>query len=106
MGMWISLNVIQETSVFDANITHNLANMADKAGLYEYLWGVEDDGYNASQLIVPLSKGIQSMRDNPEYYKQFNAPNGWGEYEGFIHWLENLLIACINNPEAIIRVSR
>jgi len=92
---------------FSANITHNLANMADKAGIYKHLWRPEEIGITkASQLIKPLEKGITRMESNPARFKKFNSPNGWGMYEHFMPWLREYLAACKQYPDATIEVSR
>jgi len=54
MGLDISLM----TSVYSANITHNLNEMAGAAGIYKYLWRPEEVGiYYAENLIDPFTKG-------------------------------------------------
>ena len=93
--------------VFNANITHNLGLMAEKAGIYKHLWRPEEGGISkAATLIAPLKKAITDMKARPEYYEQFNADNGWGTYKDFVPWIEEYLRACIEYPEAIISVSR
>jgi hypothetical protein len=39
-------------------------------------------------------------------YEQYNSSNGWGNYESFFKFLENLLIACREHPDAEIEVDR
>ena len=102
------LNQEQEATneVFSANITHNLRAMAEAAGivhLWEY-YNVEGE-FTADKLVEQLSVGIKRMKANPDYYKQFNASNGWGTYDSFVPWLERLLLACITYPEAKVSVS-
>lgn len=98
--------VVQE-ELYWANITHNLTTLASEAGIYKCLWQPEEvEITKAKQLIKPLSKGLQKMKDDPIYYKQFDAKNGWGTYDDFVPWVEKYLNACIANPEAIIEVSR
>ena len=92
---------------FQANITHNLNKMAREAGIYEACWRPEEIGITkAEQLIEPLEHGIERLKAEPERFKQFNPSNGWGDYDGFIQWLENYLAACIEHPNAEITVSR
>lgn len=104
--------VIQEREyetdcVYENNITHNLCNMADKAGLYEVLWRADEQGYTkASQLIPLLGSGLDRLLENPEYYKQFNPSNGWGSYEGLVKFVRSYLQACWDYPEAEIEISR
>lgn len=93
--------------VYDANTTHNLGAMAKEAGIYQHVWYPEELGITtASELIESLTKGILDMKARPNYYKQFNAANGWGTYEQFIPWLEKYLEACTDYPDAVIEVSR
>jgi len=92
--------------VYSANITHNLNRMAGEAGIYEALWHPEYKGYKyAKDIIEPIEKGLKDMKERPEFYNQFNAPNGWGMYEHFIPWIERYLDACKDNPNAVIKVS-
>lgn len=89
--------------VYECNITHNLGTMAEHAGLYSALW--RSSG-NAEQLVKPLTRGLCKLIIRPEYYKQFNSPNGWGMYEQFLPHVAELLEACLNHPNATMEVSR
>jgi hypothetical protein len=92
---------------FDANITHNLGNMADVAGIYKHLWRPDEIGVTkASQLIKPLRVGLAEMRANPNYFLRFNPENGWGSYANFMPWIERYLKACEEYPDADVHVSR
>lgn len=117
---------IDEECVFDANITHNLNTMADKAGIYEALWRPyrlhkdwkDTNDYEkelkfegsvimkAKDIISTLEKGLTLLKEKPEYFKKFNAENGWGTYEQFVPWVEEYLEACKQYPESEIYVSR
>jgi|GEM_PF-689525 len=93
--------------VFDANITHNLGEMADKAGIYYALWRPEEIGKGkASEIIELLEEGLNKLKASPDYFKQFNSPNGWGMYEHFVPFVEEYLEACRKYPDATIEVSR
>lgn len=93
--------------VFWANITHNLNEMADAAGIYEACWRPETIGITkAGQLIPLLTAGLERLRADPAKYEQYNAPNGWGLYKHFVPWVEKYLRACEEYPEADVRVSR
>lgn len=103
----MSLDVYLTKAVYSANITHNLNNMAEAAGIYMALWRPEDMGYGrAEDLIEPLSEGLIKLLADPDYYKQFNPPNGWGSYEGLVEFVTEYLEACKQNREARIRASR
>src|SRR5215471_16354349 len=69
--------------VFWANITHNLGGMAEAAGVYKPLWTPEESGFTkAEHLIEPLQRGLVALRADPDYFRRFDPPGGWGNYEG------------------------
>jgi len=93
--------------IYWANITHNLGEMANNAGLYAILWRPEEEGVEfAGELIKPLSKGLDKLKSKPDFFKQFNPANGWGDYEALVKFVSSYLDACRNNPDAIVFVSR
>ena len=107
MSLDITLSKMVMTDVASFNITHNLNEMADAAGLYEVLWRSEEHGITtAAQLIEPLQKGIAQLRADPKDFKAFNPSNGWGTYEGFLETLERLLYSCQEHPDAQISTWR
>jgi hypothetical protein len=92
---------------FSANITHNLNTMAEHAGVYTVLWRPEELNITtAEQLTDPLLAGLKRLRAEPEHFKQFNAPNGWGLYEHFVPFVEEVLLASLRHPKAKVVVSR
>lgn len=107
MSLDFSLNRIQESEVFSVNITHNLGTMADKAGIYYALWRPEEKGLKIASDIIPiLEKGLKKLKEKPLYYEKFNAENGWGLYEHFVPFVEEVLQGCKEYPDATISVSR
>ena len=91
----------------DSNITHNLNEMAIEAGIYEHLWRPEEIvAKYAGDIIADVEICLNLMKSDPERFKKFNSPNGWGLYKNFIPWIEEYLTACKENPKAIIEVSR
>jgi len=112
----MSLNVHLELSIdtggpephrvefFSGNITHNLNEMADAAGIYKALWHPDEVGITvASDLITPLTSGLEKMRSEPEQMRQHNPPNGWGTYEGLMRFVDEYLEACVAHPKADVR---
>lgn len=100
-------NTVKDAEVYSANITHNLNTMADKAGIYKALWRPEEIGATkAKDIIELLEKGLDDLRERPDYFRQFNASNGWGLYDHFVPFVEKYLDACRENPEAEIEISR
>lgn len=96
--------------VYESNITHNLAEMADKARLYNALWHPENlelkNPVKAEDIIPLLEKGLKDLEDRPEYFEKFNAENGWGTYIHFVPFVRNYLNACKEFPQALVEVDR
>jgi len=107
MSLDVYLTVTKPTEVFQWNITHNLGKMARQAGIYEALWRPEELNVEyARQLILPLTKGLEVLKNHPEHFRKFNPENGWGNYEGLLKFVEKYLEACIENPDAEVRACR
>lgn len=101
----MSLDIYLKNTVHEQNITHNMTAMAEEAGIYDCLWRPkENDYWNAKDLIEPLARAIEDMKERPEHYKKFNPENGWGSYDDFVPWLEELLRACRTFPDAEVAV--
>lgn len=106
MSLDVYLKGVRFVEIYEANITHNLTEMADKAGIYKHLWCPEEIKITkAKQLIEPLRKGLKKLRDKPEKFIKYNPSNGWGTYEGLVSFVEDYLSACIENPEATVEAS-
>ena len=99
-----NVNIVEE---YNANITHNLKNMAREAGIYDVLWQPEELGLRKAQgLIPPLVVGLARLKSEPERFVSYNPSNGWGNYAGLVEFVENYLAACRAFPDADVRVSR
>lgn len=107
MSLDVTLTEVTPNEVYSANITHNLGAMADAAGIYKALWRPEEIGIStAAQLIAPLTAGLALLKSDPDRFRQFDAPNGWGKYEHFVPFVERYLEACRESPNAVVSVSR
>lgn len=96
---YIKPETVVHSYKFETNITHNLGEMAKHCGLYDIVWRPEENGiFYASDIISKLKKGIDLLKSNPDEFKKYNSPNGWGKYEDFLSFLEEYLQACIDNP--------
>ena len=92
---------------YSANITHNLGEMAEKAGIYQHLWRPEELNIKtAKELVSPLTKGLALLKEKPDYFEKFNSPNGWGLYKHFVPFVAEYLDACIRFPDDSIEISR
>lgn len=113
--------------IYEANITHNLNEMAKAAGIYEALWRPHrlKPGYDipesdheaewefetqqvirAKEITELLRQGLADLIARPDHFEQFNSPNGRGTYEHFVPFVAKYLQACENNPDALVQVSR
>ena len=92
------------TKTVDKNITHNLVEMWDEAGIYDALYMSE--GKTAASILPTLRSGLAKLRANPEYYTKFNSPNGWGLYENAVPWLEDLILGLEKSPRAIVHICK
>lgn len=107
MSLDFMLYANRRVSVLDENITHNLGRMAKAAGIYDCLWRPNENGFDIAHQIIPiLEKGLSELKKNPEKFKEYNAPNGWGLYEHFVPYVQRILDGCYANPDAEIVVSR
>lgn len=118
---------VEREMFYSCNITHNLNAMADAAGIYEALWRPHrlKEGYNipegdyslegkfesenpvyAREIIGKLGLGLDLLKKDPEYFKKYNSPNGWGLYDNFVPFVEGYLNACIEYPDALVYISR
>lgn len=103
----LKMDTLETNEVHHGNITHNLTEMADKAGIYYALWRPEEQGWKKAKDITPLLEdGLKRLKESPFFYRQFNPSNGWGSYEVFVQFVEEYLQACKKYPDAVIEVSR
>ena len=113
MGLSISLlencceTCGRSDEVFEANITHNLADMARAAKVYNCIWRHEEHVFTKAIELVPyLEAGIAMLEGNPESFKVFNPPNNWGSYEHLLAFVKKYLEACRSFPGASIKAYR
>jgi hypothetical protein len=116
MSLDITLTQLQPVSVFDTNITHNLGKMASQVQiewngisctLYQVLWRPDELGFTqASEISELLDFGWNELLANPEKFKEYNPPNGWGNYDNLCNFVYQYRNACWDNPNAQIEISR
>jgi hypothetical protein len=130
----MSLDVIikdnEGNTLYEGNVTHNLAVMAKKCGVYEAIWRpymtlntyysslknfscYEDElEFESSsvikswQIIELIEKGLEEIKGNEEYYSKFDSVNGWGTYKDFLPFVEKYLEALKQYPKGIIHTYR
>ena len=110
-------NNFNEQSRWSANITHNLGQMAsnipvnfngNQTTLYYACWRPDEIGVKtAGELLPLLVQGLHYMIDHRSKLMQYESPNGWGTYNGFMKFLLNYKQACEDNaPECKIDTRR
>lgn len=94
---------LTETSLGETlNATGNLIPMWSKAGCYDALY--KSDGKEVWEILPALEIALKDLIAKPEEYKLLNPKNGWGDYEGAVEFLDNLLYTFRRYPKAIVRV--
>ena len=117
----------ETNTVFSINITHNLTEMADEAGIYEAVWrpyrlvsgfNIQEGNHYAeaefessvtilsSHISKVIEAGLNDMKRRPDHYKKFDSDNGWGTYSDFVPFLEEYLKALKQYPDAVVNISR
>lgn len=73
----------------DANITWNVRKIIEvSTGLP---WLNEEDNGLCTEVIPAIEKGLKALEANPDAYRKYNSPNGWGTVEGVIRFFERIL---------------
>lgn len=89
------------------NITHNLNIMAEHVplsngfNLYDILWcggEITPKISKADQLTSLLIEGLKYMVDHEDELLQYNASNGWGNYNDLLAFVSECLIASFKYP--------
>lgn len=107
MSLDVYLTQTDQVEVFSANITHNLGTMAEAADIYLACWHPEEIGVTKAWQLIPLLRdGLRKLKADPEKYKAYDDPDGWGTYSDFVLWIERYLASCKEFPEANVSVSR
>lgn len=111
MSLDISLYALDRDScdieVWSTNITHNLAEMAQLAGLYEVMWQPHENSIDMAMSAIPhLESGIKLLVKDRKKMQKLNPENGWGDYDGLLGCAGEYLLMCRKYPSARIEVDR
>lgn len=105
--MSLDFMIMGRASVASHNITHNLGDMAEEAGIYKVLWRPEEIGIkNTTEALPLLEAGWRRLKGSPEHFKKYNSPNGWGTYDNFVEFVEDVIKSCKEYPDHEIEVDR
>jgi len=83
--------------VFSQNITYNVGTMLRRAGLYPRIL----NGMTVAETQPVLKNAVILMSENPEYFRQFNAKNGWGTFETTFVAVDNIYKALIDADDSL-----
>ena len=105
MSTRVRLETLKLIYVFSEIIPDNIDEMTKHAGMYDPLFHPQKIGIKrAYQLINPLMKGLDKMKNNPKVYREFQSSITLGAYDELVPWLEKYIAACIESPNTEIRV--
>lgn len=64
------------------------------------------DGLTAPAAAERLRKALDRIEATPSHeLTKFDAPNGWGRHDRAAEFLRKICRACVNDPQAFVRVS-
>jgi len=115
MGLEVTIYVDADTGnevperiyLYEATVTHNLTEMAKKAGIYQALWRPKEiNAVQAGDIVEILKNGLDDLKLRKDYFEQFNFHTGNGVYEDLVPFVEKYYNACIKNPKAFIQSDR
>ena len=90
--------------LYERNITHNVANMWGRAGIFNSLYN--SGGKKAKEELENLREGLKKMEDSPAEYRKLDPENGWGDYDSALEFLREVVSYCAKYPNSIIWVSK
>lgn len=102
MSLDFSLTRMMPTELFHANITHNMTSLWEALGIYEQLY--KSHGKYANDIYEKVRRALDALTIDPEFYKQYDSPNGWGTYDNAVSFLSKVVRACEENPGSLINV--
>ena len=73
---------------YDGNITYNVYKMLEVAFGENHLKKWND--LSCDKFIKDLEEGYIDIKENPEKYRKYDSPNGWGTYETTLYSIEKL----------------
>lgn len=88
------------------NATHNLGRMADALGIYKVCWHPDENGIKVAADLIPyLEEAQKRLAERPDEMKALEPSNGWGTVAWMSDFIENVLNACREMPDATVEAS-
>lgn len=104
MSLDFSLVRRMPTEIAHANITHNMTNLWEALGIYEQLYN--SHGKYANEVYNDLRRALDVLLSDPEYFKKYDSPNGWGTVDAAIRFLTEITEACKEYPYSYIDIDK
>ena len=73
----------------DANITWNVRNIIEKSTGLE--WKNCQNSGLCVDVIPKIEAGLRKLEQNPDKFKEYEAPNGWGTVKETAQFFRNIL---------------
>ena len=89
MSYWVYVKPKDEPvrpAQFEGNVTYNVSTMLRRAGIHPAILS----GMTVKEVRPVIDHACDLMADNPDYFRQFEAVNGWGTYETTFKFVTNL----------------
>ena len=82
------------------NYTYNVSPMWYK--IYPDAKNMVDiDGMTGEEAYKKLSYARKVLESQPKEFMALNPSNGWGSYDGFLDFINELIKACMDNPKLV-----
>lgn len=89
LDLWMSCDHCGQ-SVGDFNYTWNCSPMWYAVREQDRAM-IPIEGMTGEESIAILQDGLDKLKATPEKFIAMNPANGWGSYDSFVEWIENLL---------------
>ena len=96
MSWWINVEPREQTAeTFEGNLTYNVGLMLRRAGIHPHIL----EGQMVKVVRPVIENAYMTMFENPDYFRQFEASNGWGTYESTMKFVSNLNVYLASAPD-------
>ena len=88
------------------DVTYNLSPMfclaLEKHGCEGGLRDLDGERCETAEGVIDAA--LVAMKANPALFKALDPPNGWGDYDGAVEFLNKLRERCLEHPKATVLV--
>lgn len=102
MSYDVSINTARGHEIFNlGNYTSNVCGAWAKAlgrSMDEF------DGMKAAEAGPFFRDAAIAMLSDPDAYEALMPDNGWGDYEGTLHFLQKIYLHCRMEPDGVLQI--